>query len=384
MANAANLVNFGAGGSLAIGDWTYSLGPLEAPAYLPLIDASALYLTSSYPTLAAAIDNPYYSWTRTARAIGAPSAGYFSSVASNGTTSVVVVYGAASATNSAASSTDLANWTVRSMPSNAYWSSVAFGAGTFVAVAQLTSTSAVGAVAASSTNGTTWTSRTLPTNAQWKNIIYANSQFLTVASNGTAAATSPDGTTWTARTMPASRDWNDIAYGAGLYVAIHTSAINDYATSPDGITWTSRTSPFGPSGLSARSIAFGNGAFVLTVSNGALYTSTDGVAWVIRTTPGSLVFSTSTYGGGLFVVLGGGSSADNRAITSTDGKIWTLQTLPSSQIWTDITYTGSAFFATSQDQINGQAFSSVVAPTGQFTLPAVATVTGTTAYVKAT
>ena len=86
----------------------------------------------------------------------------------------------------------------------------------------------------------------------------------------------------------------------------------------------------------------------------------------------------------MFVVLGGGVSADNRAITSTNGKVWTLRTLPSSQVWLDAVYTGTAFFAMSQDATNGAAFSSVVASTGQFTLPVVTPVTGTLTYVKAT
>ncbi len=380
MANAANLINFGAGGSLAIGDWTYSLGPLEAPTYLPLNSAATLYLTSSYPTLAAAIDNPYYSWVRVGQAIGA-TANYWSSVASSGSITVAVAWNAASAGVSASSSVDLNSWTLRAMPSNAFWKSVTYGGGTFVAVAYLNSASAAAAIAASSTNGTTWTSRTLPTTALWNAVTYANSQFVAIAANSTAAATSPDGTTWTARTLPSVKGWSGIVYGAGLYVVIAGDGV-EYATSPDGATWTTRTAPFLTS--TAKSIAFGNGTFVLTVSDGTLYTSTDGLTWALRSTPGSLVFSGCTYGGGLFVVLGGGVSPDNRAITSTDGKIWTLRTLPSSQNWLQVVYTGSAFFACSQDAVNGQAFSSVVASTGQFTLPLVTPVTGTLTYVKAT
>jgi hypothetical protein len=137
-------------------------------------------------------------------------------------------------------------------------------------------------------------------------------------------------------------------------------------------------------GIAGRSIAFANGTFVWVTNSGTLYTSADGLTWVLRSTPGSLQFSDVSYGGGLFVVLGGGVSADNRAITSTNGKIWTLRTLPSSQTWLDAVYTGTAFFACSQDTATGAAFSSVVASTGQFTLPLVTPVTGTQTYVKAT
>lgn len=387
MANAANLVNFGTS-SLNVGDWTYSLGPLNAPAYLPLSDASVLYLTSSYVTLAAVIDNPYYSFTTTAQAVGANGGAYYPAVASNGTTTVAVVYGTpGGAASSAASSTDLVNWTMRTMPSAAFWSSVTYGGGTFVAVAQLTAaSSSTCTVAASSTNGTTWTSRTLPTGAQWMCVIYANSQFIAVAAAGTAAATSPDGITWTARTLPASGDWSAIAYGASLYVTINSNTgVNYYATSPDGITWTSRTPPY-PMGIGGQNIIFANGIFLLTATNGRIYTSSDGLVWVYRSQTVGIYpagRNGSAYGGGLFVILGGGGFSANTAITSTDGKVWTLRTLPSTQNWVAITYTGSAFFATSQE-INGVSMSAVIASTGQFTLPLVPPVTGTQTYVKAT
>ncbi len=125
----------------------------------------------------------------------------------------------ASNTTQAASSLDGNTWTMRTMPSSTTWTHLAFGAGTFVAIAQNTSS-------AYSTNGTSWTAQTLP--STYSGIVYGD-KFVAVGAS--VAGTSPDGITWTSRTFGITA--NAVTYGNGLYVAVGSSTAS---TSPDGIT----------------------------------------------------------------------------------------------------------------------------------------------------
>jgi hypothetical protein len=97
--------------------------------------------------------------------------------------------------------------------------------------------------AAYSTNGTSWAAATLPS-ANWTSVAYGNGRFVAVAQGGATAAWSFDGITWTASTLPGSGSWFEIRYGQGTFVAMQgygASTANVIATSTDGVTWTSRT-----------------------------------------------------------------------------------------------------------------------------------------------
>jgi hypothetical protein len=270
-------------------------------------------------------------------------------------------------------------WTARTLPSSAEWSSVTFGNGIFVAVAQGPSS-----IAATSPDGITWTSRTLPSSSFWSSVIYGNGIFIAVALSTTAAATSLDGITWTARTLPSLASWNSVVYGNGVFVAVAGGPSNVAATSPDGITWTARTLPSssfwdsviyinssfvvvagGPSNKAATSpdgitwtartmptmstwlsLTYGNGVFVTPGYGSAnAATSSDGITWIARTLPSSSNWRSVVYGNGIFVTVAGGSS--NVAATSLDGITWTSQTLPSSSNWYAVAYGNGIFVAVS-------------------------------------
>ena len=213
--------------------------------------------------------------------------------------------------------------------------------------------------------------------------IIAGQENRVVLSSGTRVYVSKveeaDGINWYAATMPSASQWAALAYGNGVFVAIAaTSSIA--ATSPDGITWTTRTLP---SSSVWQGIAFGNGVFVAIAYNGtAAATSTNGIDWTARTLPASAFWYDITYGNNTFVAIAYNGTV---AATSPDGITWTSRTLPSSSPWGFIAFGAGKFAVTA-----GVTASTVAATIDyavnatSFVLPNVQTITGTTAYIKAT
>ena len=107
-----------------------------------------------------------------------------------------------------------APWTQRTLPTNAYWSSVTYGNGVFVAVVSSSN------ITATSLDGITWTQRALPVSGSWSSVTYGNGVFVAVMNGGSIAATSPDGITWTQRALPVSGSWSSVTYGNGVFVAV--------------------------------------------------------------------------------------------------------------------------------------------------------------------
>jgi hypothetical protein len=75
--------------------------------------------------------------------------------------------------NQLVTSTNLTTWTISTIP-NYNWTSVSFGNGLFVAVADGTN------VAAVSTNGINWSLITLPTNSFWQDVSYGGNAFVAI------------------------------------------------------------------------------------------------------------------------------------------------------------------------------------------------------------
>jgi hypothetical protein len=214
----------------------------------------------------------------------------------------------------AASSTDGATWTARTMPSAQSWSNVAYGNSTLVSV----STSAA---AATSTDGITWTARTLPSSTGWYSVAFGDGVFVTTALSSAAAATSTNGITWTARTLPSSTTWYAVSYGGGVFVVV--SSTTAAASSTDGITWTERTLP----STGFTKVTYGGNTFVAIGGTSKAATSTDGITWTARTLPTTAnSWSSVAYGNGVFVT--GSYGAAGLSAYSTDGITWTSSTMP--------------------------------------------------------
>ena len=243
------------------------------------------------------------------------------------------------------SSLDQTIWVSRSSTASQMgdWTSVAYGNGTFVAVAQSGSY-----YVKTSPDGITWTTRTAATAQTWNNVAYGNGIFVAVSSccgSGNRAMTSTDGITWTSR-AGLSYDWNAVAYGNGIFVAVGDGGY--VMTSPDGITWTFRT---GPLSRYWKAITYDNGLFVAVALDGLqrVMTSPDGITWTPRDAA-SVAFRSVTYGNGLFVAVGYGGS--NGVMTSPDGITWTSRMFGAGNSWRSVTFGNGLFVAVSRDGVN--------------------------------
>lgn len=268
----------------------------------------------------------------------------------------------------AAYSTDGINWTSSALGDVADWVDVAYGNGTFVAIAESTSGSALRSVSTNggstwslgtlsgagarciayggtrfvavegnfsnqvsySTAGTTWTNTTLPanddsTNSNWVDIAYGNGRFVAIAENSAMAAYSFDGATWTKSNLPTIAEWDSINYGQGVFYA--TSLGDVAASSEDGVNWTQRSAVYAQ----------------IDVTATAKDTNT---GYVARTLPSSGYWTDVLWDGSKFIAVGhdNGITPAAYGAQSSDGETWTSVTFPlvSSQYeYTAMAYNGS-------------------------------------------
>lgn len=251
-------------------------------------------------------------------------------------------------------------WIARSTPSGA-WRSIAYGNGTFMAVAD----GDVGVASLPSTRITSKDAITWSTSAPMGTVattlaavMYDGSRFVAKTSAGRVdSVLSVDvGSTWqnaTPAELVGTYLGTDIAYGNGIYVATKATPPSTYSsvfTSANGLTWTSRSaSPV--VGATWYGIAFGNGKFV-AVGNGTprVMTSTDGIAWTAQTAPAANYWSDVTFGDGKFVAVA--KSGTNRAMVSTDGVTWTLSNPTEENTWTSVAYGSGKFVAVASSGTN--------------------------------
>jgi Ig-like domain CHU_C associated len=238
------------------------------------------------------------------------------------------------------------NWTQRASAADNDWSSITYGNGLFVAVAQ----SGTGNRVMTSPDGITWTARTSAADNNWTSVTYGNGLFVAVASSGTGnrVMTSPDGITWTARTSAADNEWVSVTYGNGLFVAVASLSIESskkVMTSADGITWTILTLLSPPTRMVC--VTYANGLFIAVANNGGnyntIFTSPDGINWASQPSIKSIMTSI-TYGNGLFIAVT--KYAEGKQVyTTTDGITLTQRTIPGINDWTSVTYGDGLFVA---------------------------------------
>ena len=75
-----------------------------------------------------------------------------------------------------------------------------------------------------SPDGINWTIRSTPANSYWTSVTYGNGLFVAVANIGSnRVMTSPDGINWTIGSTPADNSWLGVTYSNGLFVAVSIS-----------------------------------------------------------------------------------------------------------------------------------------------------------------
>lgn len=215
-------------------------------------------------------------------------------------------------------------WTSRNVTSG-LWTKIAFGNSIFVAVANISNKAQI-----STDGGVTWGLITLPLSSSYFCIAFGAGLFVTIGQSGinNEVLTSPDGVTWTVRSQPILTSYFALAFGEGFgFVAIENSDTGKIITSPDGITWTSRTPV--PTSINWVALAFGNGIFVaLSYNSTDVMRSTDGgITWTLGTSAAAQSWFDITFHNGLFIGLSANGGTQH-VQTSPDGITWTLRTTP--------------------------------------------------------
>jgi YVTN family beta-propeller protein len=249
-------------------------------------------------------------------------------------------------------STDASNWSRINTGTNNPITSLAFANGKFVALsaneALYTSDAVTTLTRSPEGNFYNPTMMAAGMGGVGYNIRYLNGLYIAVDNQG-RVVTSPDAVTWTEHSIPGltvNGALTAAAYGNGRYVVVGMNGI--IATSTDAVTWSASSSI-----ATTRyffDVQFLNGTFFAIGQGGMTYTSTDGITWSSRAVIASNYNSTASaydgsfahtpaefrsiaYGNGMYVIvgmnnslnsnMGGGNSYFASVLTSTDGINWT-------------------------------------------------------------
>jgi hypothetical protein len=246
------------------------------------------------------------------------------------------------------------SWTMTDTKVQGVLTSVAYGAGQYVAVGS-------GGTIVTSPDATSWTERKSGTTASLLSIVYGDGQFIAVGGDElvtkATVVTSKDGFSWSLVELDLTNVLRGVTYGAGLFVAVGGSW-PDYSiilSSEDGIKWETRLK-FEPNSNDATlytTVAYGNGVFLALApgSVGVLQaTSSDGITWTRHRSGIGSDSPSLAFGNGVFVAVGGhymsGSFGD--IWTSKDGLEWEkvaeVAAFPGSSFMS-IAYGGGQFLA---------------------------------------
>ena len=199
--------------------------------------------------------------------------------------------------------------------------------------------------------GGTWTAGTTTTGkTNLTGLAYGGGIYVGVGgTTGTASAvSSTDGSTWIDRssaiTALTNGNYAGVAFGGNVFVAVSAGTGLTTSYSTNGVVWTKGGDlPIGF--ISAVSIAYGNGRFVVLGTDGKIAYSYDkGVSWIQAPTcsgtttsilSSSLTWNKIRYGQGTFFAIATGTIA----ATSRYGINWTLRTMPgSSTSWKAVAF----------------------------------------------
>jgi hypothetical protein len=252
-------------------------------------------------------------------------------------------------TNQVMYSTNGINWTSASATGAGEWYSVTYGDNKFVAV-KADGTNRV----MYSTNGINWTSASATEDNNWFSVTYGGGKFVAVAGDsneggGNRVMYSTDGITWTAGSGAEANGWQSVTYGDGKFVAVATTGTNRVMYSTDGINWTAASAPEANTWFD---VTYGNGKFVAVARDGTnrVMYSTDGINWTAASATEANQWQSVTYGDGKFVAVS--RNGTNRVMYSTNGINWTSASETEASAWRSVTYGDGKFVAVALDGTN--------------------------------
>ena len=232
-------------------------------------------------------------------------------------------------------STDGVAWTKREIPEAAHRTvyGVAWGGPTgselFVAVGSCGGPDS--SLVLTSPDGATWTERTTPTCEDLRAVAWGNGTWVAVAYSGHVLA-SADAVTWAEVAQPTTQPLNAIAFGNGRFVAV--GADRGVFWSTDGAAWTPAANV--PSGVDPwlTGITWTGTQFVAVGEDDAVagvpvMASLDGSAWVLGGISPDREMKGVASGGGVVVAVGDYRGASSPVFTSTNGIDWTAGSLGS-------------------------------------------------------
>ncbi|MCB1673134.1 MAG: IPT/TIG domain-containing protein [Pseudomonadales bacterium] len=252
-------------------------------------------------------------------------------------------------------------WATRQSPSGSMLTSVAFGAGKFVAVGMRNAI-------ISSTDGISWQEQ-VPADKDYfqaNSVIYDGSQFVMVGdvvfgkTVPPLVATSPDGVTWTRRSLVNNTgssifSLTDVAAGGGKLTAVGGDVI--FSSSDSGVTWASERSVFSLVSVENLAGVAANATTRIVVgrdtSSKGFILRHDGSAWAVAKQDLAVRLNDVIWTGNQFVAVGVASDAKS-IITSSDGITWTEQALPAEAIGyslNDVVWTGTKLYAVGDKMI---------------------------------
>ncbi len=235
--------------------------------------------------------------------------------------STYIAYGTRTGSGLIATSTDGVTWTVRAFPVSTTINDVAYGNGVWVAV---TSTNSF---VYTSTDLITWTARAQPDAVALNSVAYGNSKWVACGASGKVITATDPTSTWTdnasATTAASSNAINSLCYDTtiGIWVAAVATTAVITATDPTS-TWTVRATALACTALAS------NGTCFIAVSGASCWRSTDGITWVAVTISSLTIGSNKrslAYGNGRFVLVGSSFNSATASVVasmSTNGITW--------------------------------------------------------------
>lgn len=196
-----------------------------------------------------------------------------------------------------------------------------------------------------SDDGATWNVAATPAGMWADSVTWDGARF--VALSNWQVYTSTDGSAWTlASSIPASFDryTRSIAHGNGLYVVVGGGGL--VASSADVVTWTVGDALRSPGDATTTAdlwrVIFVVDRFIAVGMHGVVATSIDGIAWNVAgsaTQAGLHSLAVSTQGE--LVAVGEQGVAE----TSIDGAHWTLRDTPGTDWMMDVVFGDGAFLS---------------------------------------